>query len=214
MKIISRKKAKAIAKGAKRNAPAVIVMASCGLISAAVAPNCTYPAIGGLEVDIYLANKEEIASYTLNGSNALIVEAITMVASKKFYKYSGIKYSNDAKGELAKSKYSPQYDHEVDAVVFTSDGATKTQLEAMAGGLLVAIVEYKRKGAAGNSAYEILGREQGLVCQKLSRQANAEDGTYQIMLKTDDGPNKEGHLPAALFITSYAATAAVVAGLI
>lgn len=187
----------------------------CGNIASALAPDCSNPLVGALEVDFYLANKGDISSYTFNGSNALIIEAITMAASKKFYKYTGIKNSNNAKADLLKGKYLTNYEHTVEFLMFNVLAATKKELEALAQGLVVAIVEYKYKGASGGGAFEILGREQGLEVSVLSRDAGNNDtqGGYSIVLKTPD-VGKEGHLPAPLFITSYAATAAVVAALI
>jgi energy-converting hydrogenase Eha subunit E len=261
----------------------------CGSISAAINPNCADPLIGGLEVNLFLANKSDIDSYTFNTGNNTIIEAITMKAlashtivystlvggpfvvgetitggtssatavivtdaggvitvaseaggpftvgetitggtssatavivtdtadSTKFYTYEGMQLSNEAKTTGVPLKYSFRYDHELDLIVFKVDGATKKELEALAQGLVVAVVEWKYKGTGGNAAFEVYGREQGLKIIKLDRDSanNDTQGAYQIQLKTPEGVH-EGHLPATLFITDYSTTAALVAALL
>ena len=180
---------------------------ACGLISAGLAPNCNDPLVGGLEVDLILINKDDIASYTFNGTNALIIEAITRVATKVGYKYEGIKFSNSTKSTLVKGKYQSNFDHELNMVVFNVNGAAKAQLELLAKSLVVAVVRYKYRGTGGDAAFEILGREQGLELMTLERDsANADtQGAYSLQLKTP-AEGKEGHLPAPFYKTDYATT--------
>lgn len=180
---------------------------ACGLITAGIAPDCNNPLVGGLEVELILINKDDIASYTFNNTNPLIVEAITRVATKKGYYFEGIKFSNTTKSTLVKGKYQSNYDHELNMIVFKVNGDAKTQLELLAKSLIVAVVRYKFRGNNGDSAFEILGREQGLELMTLERDsANADtQGAYSIQLKTP-AEGKEGHLPAPFFKTDYTTT--------
>jgi hypothetical protein len=188
----------------------------CGAISAAILKDCTNPLVGGTDTTIYLANFADIASVTRNGSNPQIIEAITMVATKKFYKYEGQNGSVEPEQHLIKQKYARVYDHLIKYKVFNATPTTKAQLELQAVGRIVAIVENNwRNGTAGNGAYEIYGLEVGLEIENLDRVLADADtqGAFDITLKTPE-TSKEAHLPATLFITSYAATQAVVAALI
>ena len=180
---------------------------ACGLISAGLSPDCNNPLVGGLEVDLVLINKDDIDTYSFNGTNPLIVEGITLAAGKIGYKYTGIKTSNSAKATLVKGKYTTNYDHELSMVVFNVDGAAKLQLELLAKGIVVAVVRYKYQGANGSTAFEVLGREQGMEVSVLERDSNNADtqGGYMVTLKTPD-VGKEGHLPAPFFDTDYATT--------
>jgi len=179
---------------------------ACGLISAGLAPDCNNPLVGGLEVDLILLNKDEISNYTFTGTT-LVIEGITRVATKVGYKYEGIKFSNSAKTTLVKGKYQSNYDHELNMVVFNVNGAAKAQLELLAKSLVVAVIRYKFRGTAGDSAFEILGREQGLELMTLERDSNNADtqGAYSIQLKTP-AEGKEGHLPAPFYKTDYLTT--------
>lgn len=190
----------------------ILAQRTCGAISAAVAPNCAIPLVGGLEVKIHLANKDDISSMAMTG---LVVTGITMKATKKFYTYEGIKTSNNKKAASVPGKYFNLFEHEIEYVVFKIDSATKTEIEAANNGLLVAIVENKYKGTAGNSAFEILGREQGLEMSALTQDSNDGDsqGAYKIILKTGSG-GKEGHLPAPFYDTDYATTLAKVTAML
>jgi len=199
----------------KRFLPVAMAQRCLGLITANVAADCSNPMFAGDEIIIYLANKSEIASYTYNGSNPLIVEAITMSGAATFFTLTGVTSSNNSKTSLDKQKLGSGFIHEIEAVVLNDNGATKAQLELYAKGVLTIIVEHKRKGASGASAFEIFGKDQGLELAVLNRdQSSSENkGAYTIAFKTLAGLN-EPHLPAPLFVTSYAASAAVVAGLL
>lgn len=189
-------------------------MSVCGAISAGVSPNCSSPMINGDEVTVYLGNRLDIASYSF-GTNPLVIENITMVATKVFYPYVGLKNSNNSKTDLVKLKYTAKYNHELNLIVFNVDAVTKTALENMANGSIVAIVEHKHKGASGESAFEVFGREQGMELTVLTRdQSNADNvGGYAITLASPSG-FPESHLPAPLFDTDYATTLAIVNGLV
>ena len=183
-----------------------------GLITAAIAPNCTYPMINGDEIVVRLANRSQVDpdGYTF-GSNPLVIEDLTMLSTFKFWKYTGVKDSNVSKQSLVVKKYGNRYKHTLDMVVFAVNAAAKTQLEALAQGSVIAIVEHKFKGLNGESAFEIFGREQGMEMSVLERdQSNADNlGAYTITLSTPDYA-LEGHLPAPLDAGTYADTVTVI----
>lgn len=189
--------------------------ANCHLITTALLPDCDYPAFNGVEAIFYVANKSEIASYTRNVTTKA-VEAITMASTKKFFEYEGKKSTgHNAKADLVKGKVSGMFTHEVSGVLHPKTATGKLQYDKLINSEVVVIVKYKDKGNAGAHKCEVFGIDQGLELAVLSRdQANADNlGAYAFTFKTPDGYH-EPKLPATLFVTSEAATDAVIAALI
>ena len=192
-----------------------INQADCAVITGGLTLDCTYPALGGAKDDIYLINLAEIASVTRNGSNPQIIEAITLVTGKVAFKYEGKNNSAEPQSSLAKQRYAEVYDHEVMFKVFTNRPTDKVQLELLAQGTVVAIVENNHLNATGNTSFEIYGLGVGLEVVEMTRILSDVDtqGAYNLILRTSE-QLKESHLPNTLFITSYAATKAVVTALL
>lgn len=200
----------------KNKLPERSLFSVCGAISAAILKDCTNPLVGGVNTTIYLANRDDIESYTRNGGNPQIIEAITMKTDKLFYKYEGQNGSAEPEQHMLKQKYARVYDHLIKFKVFNATPTTKQQLEKMAVGSIVAIVENNwRNGTTGNGAFEIYGIEAGLEVENLDRVLADADtqGAFDLTLKSPETA-KEAHLPATLFVTSYAASLAVVEGLL
>lgn len=187
----------------------------CGNITAGVALSCSNQLIGGANDRLILINYDEIASYTRNVSNAQIIEAITMVATKKGYAFEGKQQSVEPKQSLNKKRYATAYDHEITFKVFDSTPAVKEQLEKLVQGKVVAIVENNYKGATGNAAFELYGADAGLYVETLERNVGDAEvlGAFNIVLKSGEFA-KEGNLPASIFITDYTTTKALVDALL
>ena len=189
---------------------------ACAAITAGVAISCTIKQVAGTTDKLILFNYDEIASYTRNGTNTQIIEAITMVVNVPAYTgfaFEGKQQSLEPKQTLVRTRYNTGWDHEVVFKVFDSQPTTKQQIEKMAESRLVAIVENNFKGTAGNAAYEVYGIDTGLYM--LVGERNVSDpesmGAFNVTLKTD--LSKEGHLPATFFLTDYATTKALVEAL-
>lgn len=190
---------------------------NCGKISASIVLNCDYPLIGGSEDRLVLINKDDIVSVTRNGSNPQIIEDIVLTSSPQAYAYEveGKNNSNDIKWTLVKARYSEGYSHEIIFRVFNMSPAVKAFIEDMAKGKFVAISQNNFKGATGNAAFDIHGLDVGLeLVEALGDKSDAEtQGAPVLTLRTPE-LFKEPHLPATLFITSFAASKAVVDGLL
>lgn len=193
---------------------------ACGVASAAILFDCVNPLTGGTVSTMYVTNRDDIASVTKNGSNALIIEAITMVATKKFFKLEGRQDGTSGSTVAASYKsvrqtFGKAWEHLIDAMAFKADPATKKELTQWNLADIVAIVENKYRGATGNAAYEVYGLDGGLQIEELERNPNDKDtqGAWKIKFKTHES-SMEGNPPYSLFITDYATTKAVVAALI
>ncbi len=188
----------------------------CGSLTQDVTQDCDNPMIAGAKDRLLIGNFEEILSVTRDGANHLIVEDITLVAGgAQMFQYDGKNNSNEPSFALVKKDFAEVYEHSVKFKVFLNDGATKKELEAMANGRVFAITENNHLGPAGNSAFEILGLETGLVLTVHTRTVadDATQGAHDLELKSSE-KSPEPHLPAAFFLTDFATTKALVDALL
>jgi len=191
-------------------------MPVCDALTAGILYDCLNPPVGGVNDRLILVNFSDIdGNVTRNGSNPNVIEAITLPGGAVGYVFEGLNSSNEPRAALVKGRYVNGYDHEVRFKVFSNSIAAKVQLTKLDGALVVAIVQNNHKGAAGEAAFEIYGLETGLRLQELERiLADAElQGAYNLLIKNDE-ISKPSTLPQTLFITDFAATLAVVNGIL
>lgn len=181
---------------------------SCSLgITGDILNDCLLSPVGGTEANVVLFNRSDIAAVTY-GTNTHIVEDIVLKATKKGYLHTGFKTSINAGHDAVVSENLPdRFKHSLSFAAWSIDGDTAKALDNLAD--LVAIVEMKNKGDAGDGAYQIYGLETGLHKATDTRKANDNMGMRMIELSTLDAQ------PATVsyhtfFKTSYAATKALV----
>jgi outer membrane lipoprotein SlyB len=192
-------------------------MPGCGTITASIAFDCNNPLQAGAEDNLYIMNREDWLNATIgvNVTNQQIVEAIALLAPATAFTYEGKNNSNVPKYELIKQTYAEVYNHEVNFKIFKVDAATKLELESLAKGSVVVIIENKFKGADGNAAFEIYGADAGLIVTQNIREILNTDtqGAFDLILKSDEA-SLEPHMPKTLFNTDYATTKAIVTSLL
>ena len=192
-------------------------MSNCGQISANVLIDCDNPMIGGANDRLVILNKDDwdAATITRDGANNQLITDIVLATGADAYNFEGKNHSVEPSQTLVKQRYAEVYDHQVDFKVFGANAAVKAQLENLVKGNFVAIIQNNYKGASGSACFEVYGEEVGMEIQELARIiSDAEtQGAFSIVMKTPEEV-KEGHLPATLFDTSFAATKAVVDALI
>jgi hypothetical protein len=188
----------------------------CGTITSNLSVNCTNPLQAGAEDTLYLINREDWldAAITYNVTNTEIIENIVLASGIVAYTYQGKNNSVVPKYELVKQTYAEVYNHEINFKVFDVSPSAKEQLELLAKGQMVAIVQNKYKGTDGNAAFEVYGADAGLVCTQNIREVSSTDtgGAFDLILKSDETA-MEPHMPKSVFITDYATTKAIVEGL-
>ena len=188
----------------------------CGTITSNLSVNCTNPLQAGAEDTLYLINREDWldAAITYNVTNTEVIENIVLASGIVAYTYQGKNNSVVPKYELVKQTYAEVYNHEINFKVFDVSPSAKEQLELLAKGQMVAIVQNKYKGTDGNAAFEVYGADAGLVCtQNISEVASTDTGgAFDLILKSDETA-MEPHMPKSVFITDYATTKAIVEGL-
>lgn len=189
----------------------------CGKISAGLTIDCDNPLQAGAEDQLILINRDDWldAAITYNVTNPQIIEAVVLASGILAYSYQGKNNSIGPKYEFIKQTFAEVYNHEVNFKVFNVDAPAKLQLEKMAKGSLVAIVQNKFKGTDGDAAYEVYGADAGLiVSQNIRDIINQENqGAFDVIIKSDEA-SLEPHMPKTFFITDLATTKAAVEGLL
>lgn len=187
---------------------------ACGAISAGITLNCNDPLAAGVNASFWIANKDDIASITYDNTNPMLANDITMVATKKFYKFEGQLQSTEPTFAMITGTYVNQFEHTVKFLVFKIDPATKQQILNFKDGNFVCIVQNNYTGSNGNCKYELYGAGTGLKASVIERNpADADNlGAYSIELKTAEYA-REAKPPVALFDTDLATTDTLVNGL-
>ena len=187
----------------------------CGSLTADITIDCDNPLVAGAKDRLILINADELLSVVKN-ANPLIIEGMTLIpGGAKGFVYEGKNNSIEPSHALVKKDFAEVYEHSVKFKVFTNNGFTKKELEAMAKGRVIAIVENNHLGADGESAFEIYGLDTGLVLTVHTRTVadDATQGAYDLELKSSE-KSPEPHVPASFFLTSFAITKALVDGLL
>jgi hypothetical protein len=193
-------------------------MSTCGEISASILANCDNQITGGANARLLLANKADVpeSAYTYNTLNPKIIESITLSSSPAayFYAFEGFKSSVAPQIATVDNPYRKAYNHQIDFIVFANTPEAKLQLEGMADGTLIAIVENNDTGVGGNAAFELYGKKQGLF-GSIVRVVNDADtqGAYRVTIQSPKD-SKEPSLPATIWDTSYAVTKAMIDALV
>ena len=182
---------------------------NCGKISDDIFNDCDETLIGGVRDRLVLFNIDDIDTYTKNVTNSQIIEDINLITSPaaRGYVFEGQNNSIDDSTALSKGAYSVGYMHKIIFRVFGNGPEIKKQLEALAKGKTVAVVQNNFKGADGQAAFELKGMDSGLEVLELTSDKSDADtqGAYVVTLSTNE-KFKEAHLPATVFITDFETT--------
>jgi len=174
---------------------------SCAGIFSGATVSCSDPLAVGIEQRLFLANLEDVASFTFDGTETNMVTAITMKATKTFFEFEGLKQSISTQSEYMPKPYSVGYKHTVDFSVFNVTAEQRRNLEAMAFQPQVAIAYGPNDSSLGNAAFEILGINAGLeIVTNIRIPADNETGgAYRIQLATPDAGGIETQLPSVFW---------------
>lgn len=181
---------------------------SCGIITVGSDVACDAQSRGGTETTVTLINLSEIDSVT-EASGRITV--ITLVATKRAWQFTG--WRNDVK--KSDEVVNPgvglnHFKHNCSFVIYERTQAQKDNIEKLAKGKFVAIIENKGKDA---DAYEVLGVGVGLeIVAGPIRNAHENGGFFMINLSTPEG-EFEKKLPQSLG-TDYADALVQIAALL
>lgn len=183
-------------------------MPICAEIDTGFAFDCDYPAINGVKDRAIAINysKKELATITRDGTNPNLITAFTLAGTDIGYVFEGQNNSHQPSAKSNAKAYGTNYDHIFKFSVFNSSPAIKVTAEKCMKGRFCVVVENYQQNSTGNGAFEIFGLDVGLVGRELIYDKNNDQNAgFEITLGSPE-KIKEPHLPASLFVTSYAAS--------
>lgn len=181
-------------------------------ITADILKDCAAPPTAGVEEVMYVMNRRDINTITYSSTNKNLVTAMTMKSTKKAYKVEGFKKEIDAGFDLVTSDTNiDKFTQYVKFENWQIDAASAKELDGLSD--LVAIIERKNKGVAGDGSFQIYGLQTGLYKSSDTMRANSESGKRIIEL-TNQGEEESTVSYHVFFITSYAATKSAVDALL
>jgi hypothetical protein len=188
-------------------------MASCAVITQGSTYDCANPVVPGVNTRLILLNWDEIATVTKAGS---YITAMTLDALKTGFAFEGYRNSLNPQYDMIKTGFATGYDHMVKFQVFDISQEQKDNLQKMALGRIVAIIENINNDGNDNNVFEVYGLDVGMDITEMNRIARDMDsqGSFSVTLKTPDDEGKEPKMPQTWFITDYATTKALVDGLL
>ena len=184
----------------------------CANLSKGLIADACKRAVSGLNGRILLMNYADIdrtATTELNG----VVETLQLKAGKYAQAFEFKDTTLVAEHNLVKEAYLPTWEHIINAKILAKTQEAKNALEVLAKAKVVAIVENKEQGAAGEVKYEMYGYDAGMELTESNNTTAFADGVvYSIKLASSDA--KESSLPKSIFKTSATATDTLIEGLL
>ncbi|MDR3706623.1 MAG: hypothetical protein P4L28_12050 [Paludibacteraceae bacterium] len=189
-------------------------MADCSKITAGlVAANCTQAPLSGIKPKITLLNYDDVDKSDSKVTNN-IISAIVMTGTTKGYVFESLDESCLPETSLAKGTYFSKVQHDLTIRVFIKTEPAKAFVNNLLLSRVIAIVQNKELGTSGDTQYEAIGWEAGLIVSELKSTGEFADGVvYEIKLGSSD-KSKEGTLPKSVFITDTTTTEKMLAGLV
>lgn len=170
--------------------------------------DCNDMPFAGLETNVRLVNRNDIDfAGTTRNADKTVCSDFVLKSGKTAFTLVGFKKSNDAGFKLVKKDaINDGWEHELKGVAYNRKPDTLDQLNKLCkGNKIVAIVEYKHKGATNAEAFMIYGLDSGLELQEATHSANTNNGTISLRLasvKDEEEPN----VPCVFLDTDYATT--------
>lgn len=189
-------------------------MADCSKItSGLVAANCLASATPGIGTNIYLINQADI-DLTTSVVTSNVITSLVLETGKYGYLFQSLDESATGEASLAKGKFFSKVQHDLTIRIFVKTELAKAFINSLITARIVAIVENKESGNAGDTKYEAYGWNAGLVLTDLKQIAEMTDGVvYEVKLGSSD-TSKENSLPKSVFKTDLATTETMLEALI
>lgn len=182
-------------------------------ISQNITNDCSKQPNKGLEQEVYIMNRTDM-SFTVDGTNPLLVTSISMASGTQAYKLTGYKEDIDAGFDLVVSEKLPeQYKHYFMAEPWGESSDEIKVLDDLED--IVVIVE--RSGGkdknAGDGAFQVYGLYLGLDKSSATARANNNNGVPTYEFASRDG-SEEKHSRFVFYDTDYATSKAALEALL
>lgn len=174
---------------------------------------CGVKELGGTGAKVYLINTDDLdRSLTVVTNN--VVTDLVLKATKKAALLTTLEDSTLGEVAIEKGTYFSNWAHTLSLRLFTKNELSKAFVNTLTGARVIAIVENKATGTAGNVKYEIYGFDSGLEVSEVTSTTDLTDGvTYEMKLMSSEKA-KENSLPKSYFDTDLATTESALASLI
>lgn len=181
---------------------------ACGDITVGSGADCDNPLRAGTVPRLFLINYDDLTGTTETAGTPNLLEALTLTSNKVAFMFEG--YKQDVKPTqevIAPSNGQNQFKHSLNFIIYEITQLQKNNIQRLAKGRFIAVVENKGKGA---NAFEVYGLGSGLeIVPGVARDSFANGGGYIISLATAEN-EFETLLPQTLLDTDYATTKALV----
>lgn len=180
---------------------------SCRTIGTGSRPDCDNPLKSGTQPRLFLMNFDDLLTTTA-GTTPNLLAALTFATNTVSYLFEGYKQDVKPTQEVINpGNGQNQFKHNLNFLIYEITQVQKNNIQRLAKGNVIAIVENKGKNA---DSFEVYGLNSGLeIVPGVVRDPLANGGGYIISLATAEG-EFEPLLPQTLFTTDYATTKALV----
>lgn len=186
----------------------------CSKITAGLqAVACNDPAIPGTGQKVYLINYNDI-DRTLSVVTDNVISDVILKPTAKGYLFETIDNSTEATTTLNKGKYFGNWQQNLSLRIFTKSELAKKFVNGLNGARVVAIVENKETGTAGEVKWEAYGWDAGLELNEVTAETVMTDLVVYSLTVGSGETSKESSLPKSVFKTDLATTETMLAALI
>ncbi len=171
---------------------------ACGSIDRGSQADCDNIPEGGTRARLLLANYDDVEGYTEDADGN--ITDIDLAVDATLFEFLGFRNDVKKSEEVIKPDVGiPKFKHNVGFVVYENTQLQKNNVENLARGRFVAIVENKGKDA---NVFEVVGKGVGVeIVAGPIRNAHENGGFFVISLSTpDDQGELESRLPQTLLV--------------
>jgi hypothetical protein len=184
------------------------------IISMNIGDNCS-PIVKGYKPEAVIININDIDfdAIQYDEMNSHVVKSLTLLNGKVGFKVmqQGAQPFNGTNSAMSQGTYQNDVTNTVSVVMPRDAETTNRVAQPLANGAVVVMVlESKSKGADGNSAFEIIGLDGGLVATASTSDVSGDAGKNYVFTLTETTSNLAMFLNAG----SYNSTKLLVEGLI
>lgn len=139
--------------------------------------NCAAPPLRGAKDRVIIIPRRSLnGEPTLNSTNHLIIEAITLEAGERGYEYIGDGTLLSPANTMVRDEFGVRYLHRLPFKVHGATPAIKKELENLSKERegVIAILEQNYQGDSGNSKYLVLGKDARTFCYRNGRRRRTQ----------------------------------------
>src|ERR1044071_1224183 len=185
---------------------------ACGAITRGSSADCLNIPDGGTNARLIVFNYDDIEGYTEDADG--VITDINLKDGATGYEFLGFRNDVKKSEEVIKPDIGvPKFKHIASFVIYENTQEQKNNVENLARGTFVIVVENKGKNA---QSFEVMGKGVGMeIVAGPIRNAYENGGFFVINIATPDNQNLlESKLPQTLLSTDYTGTLALIESLL